>query len=304
MVELSIIIPTYGRVTKIRNAIQSALINSLCEVIVVDDNGKGSEHQLNTESILEDLIVSKKIKYIPLEKNSGAGIARNIGIKQANGEYVTFLDDDDFFIDGKLLEKLNFFKHQQEQPAVCCSHMQVEENGKGVLANDDKFVGHDAKTFLLSGSCYTSMIMIKKSVLEAIGGFYDTPYLQDHTLMLKAFIQNYSVCVFAENVFVHTIHNGASITTGTRPIAGVQLRCKLEKELSNKVTLSASEQNDLNYRWSTIDYHNYWLEHGRNFSLFKFLFTKIVWRSRTSEQLYESFKLLVKFGMKYQYYSK
>ena len=107
MVELSIIIPTYGRVSKIKNAIESALVNDAFEVIIIDDNGKGSEHQLSTERILNDYISSGKIRYYPLEKNSGAGIARNYGVDKANGKYITFLDDDDYFLEDILLQKSN-----------------------------------------------------------------------------------------------------------------------------------------------------------------------------------------------------
>jgi glycosyltransferase involved in cell wall biosynthesis len=303
MIELSIIIPTYGRATKIKHAIQSAFIHSQSEVIVVDDNGQGTAQQLKTESILAELINSKKITYLPLLKNVGGGVARNIGIRQAQGKYITFLDDDDVFIPGKLIEKLNYFK-QQVHFEICCSHMQVEENGTYVLTNEDLFVGQHAKHFLLSGSCYTSMIMIKKSALEAIGGFCDTPYLQDHTLLLKAFLKNQRVCVFPQRVFVHRINQGASITSGIRPIAGVQLRCKLEKALTAQVTLSAAERNALHYRWDCIKHHNNVLEHGRNLAVFRFLIEKVIWRTRTRQQCYESLKLLAKFFINYQYYSK
>tara|TARA_R110001583_G_scaffold195448_1_gene373747 strand:- start:8779 stop:9693 length:915 start_codon:yes stop_codon:yes gene_type:complete len=304
MIELSIIIPTYGRVNKIKNAIESALINDECEVIVVDDNGKGSPHQLNTEAALSDHIAEGKISYYPLETNSGAGVARNYGVNKARGKYITFLDDDDFFIEKNLLEKLAFFKEKSNDYDICCSHMTVEKNGKKVEVDDDKFVGHDAKSFLLNGSSYTSMIMITKKSLIAIDGFFDTPYLQDHTLMLKAYINQLKVCVFNKDVFVHTLHNDATITTGKRPISGVALRCELEKALAKSLALSKSEQSELNYRWNTIKYHADWLTEGRSFSLFTFLMRKVIAGSTTRVQCTESFKLLIKFIVKYQYYSK
>lgn len=304
MIELSIIIPTYGRVNKIKNAIESALINDEFEVVVVDDNGKGSKHQLNTELALADYISSGKIQYYPLENNSGAGVARNYGVEKARGEYITFLDDDDLFIEKNLLDKLAFFTQQPSDYDICCSHMTVQQNGTTITAKDDQFIGSDAKSFLLNGRCYTSMIMIKKKSLLSIGGFFDTPYLQDHTLMLKAYLNNLNVCVFDKDVFVHTLHDEITITTGKRPIAGVALRCQLEKELASTLSLSKSEQRVLDYRWNTIDYHNEWLNKGRSFSLYKFLMTKIVFQSFTREDILLSFRLLVKFFVKYQYYSK
>jgi len=304
MIELSIIIPTYGRISQIGKSIESALIRPEFEVIVVDDNGKGSEHQLKTESILSEYISSNKISYYPLEKNSGAGVARNHGVDKAKGKYITFLDDDDFFIEDKILDKLKFFQEQPETVDICCSHMTVEKNNEKIDADDDQFSGADAKSFLLDGSCYTSMIMIKKSSFTQIGGFFSTPYLQDHTLMLKAYLNDLNVCVFDQAVFVHTLHDGITITTGKRPIAGVALRCELEKKLSEKVLLSGAEKKRMNYRWDTIQYHADWLQSGRSLTLFTFLMQKLAFTFSSKKQAMESFKLVTKFFVNYQYYSK
>jgi glycosyltransferase involved in cell wall biosynthesis len=304
MIKLSIIIPTYGRVNKILLAIESALVDSSFEVIVVDDNGKGSEHQLNTQDVLSGLISNERFSYYPLENNSGAGTARNYGVDKARGKYITFLDDDDFFIDNALQEKLEFFKNQNNEFEICCSHMRIERDGVVVKVGDERFVGNDAKSFLLNGSCYTSMIMIKKESLVSINGFFDTPYLQDHTLMLKAFLNDYKVCLFDEDVFVHTLHDEITITTGKRPIAGVALRCDLEKQLAKKQVLTKSENSAMQYRWNTIIYHTDWINKGRTIGLFSFLINKLVLRATTRLQVTESFKLLVKFFVKYQYYCK
>lgn len=304
MIELSIIIPTYGRVDKIRNAIDSVIGTNNFEVIVVDDNGLGSKNQIRTEGILREYEKVENFKYFPLEVNSGAGVARNFGIKHSKGKYITFLDDDDFFIDRKLEEKFKFFLGKEKQFDICCSHMRVERDGKKLNVSDDQFLGSDAKQFLLDGTCYTSMIMIKKSEIVRIGGFFDTPYLQDHTLMLKAYLMGCRVCVFEEEVFVHTLHNDSTITTGKRPISGVALRTKLEKELANKLVLTSVESKRLNYRWNTIEYHSKWISNGRSFRLFIYLMNNTVSLSSSKSDIYESIKLIIKFSVNYQYYCR
>jgi len=304
MIELSIIIPTYGRVSQIVKSIESALIRPDFEVIVVDDNGKGSDHQINTEAALSEQIAAGKISYYALEKNGGAGVARNHGVAKAQGKYITFLDDDDFFIENNILEKLNFFQQQDETIDICCSHMTVEKNGSKIDAVDARFVGDTATSFLLDGSCYTSMIMIKKASFDKIGGFFSTPYLQDHTLMLKAYLNDLKVCVFDRDVFIHTLHDGVTITTGKRPIAGVALRCELEKQLADKLVLTKAEKRVMDYRWNTIQYHSDWLTSGRSLKLFLFLIRKLAFNFSNKAQAVESFKLVTKFFVNYQYYSK
>ena len=71
--------------------------------------------------------------------------------------------------------------------------MKVKEKNVYIETGDEKFIGENAKEFLLHGSSYTSMIMIKKSSIQKIGGFLITPYLQDHTLMLNAYINDLKV---------------------------------------------------------------------------------------------------------------
>ena len=64
----------------------------------------GSEDDMRK---LEEFIdKDKKIKYIKSEKNYGTGHSRNIGIKNATGEYIAFLDSDDLFLDTKIEKQL------------------------------------------------------------------------------------------------------------------------------------------------------------------------------------------------------
>ncbi|EFA3581475.1 glycosyltransferase family 2 protein, partial [Escherichia coli] len=76
-IKVSIVIPTFGRPENLLRAISSVMrqtYNNL-EIIVVDDNGKGSENQIKTEELLNDEKY-KDIIYIVLPNNKGGGIAR------------------------------------------------------------------------------------------------------------------------------------------------------------------------------------------------------------------------------------
>ena len=86
---ISVIIPTHNRAHLITRAIDSVLMQALPEdeLIIVDD---GSED--DTSSVISSY--GKKVKYIRTDKG-GAGVARNIGVREANCPLVTFLDSDD-----------------------------------------------------------------------------------------------------------------------------------------------------------------------------------------------------------------
>lgn len=99
----SIIIPSYNTGSYIRACINSVLTQTFkdYEIIVVDDCS--SDNGL-TRSVLNTFL---DIKVLQTEKNSGPGNARNIGISNASGQYILFLDSDDAFSSNDTLEKLN-----------------------------------------------------------------------------------------------------------------------------------------------------------------------------------------------------
>ena len=84
--KISIIIPAYNAEKFIEKCLNSISLD--CEIIVVNDGSKD-----NTDIIL------KKKKNITIFNNDNHGVSysRNFGIKNANGEYIMFLDSDDFW---------------------------------------------------------------------------------------------------------------------------------------------------------------------------------------------------------------
>lgn len=91
---ISVIIPVYNRENFIRRAIESVISQDhpAKEIIVIDD-GSSDKSALIAEQTLASANVSYRI--IRLTKNSGVSHARNVGIKESKGTYVSFLDSDD-----------------------------------------------------------------------------------------------------------------------------------------------------------------------------------------------------------------
>src|SRR5437762_8094329 len=95
--KVSVVIPTYNRVGKVPNAIESALAQTVCdlEVIVVDDGSSDG----TGESLQE--FFGDRIRYYA-QRNQGASVARNTGIAEARGQWIAFLDPDDVWEKDKL----------------------------------------------------------------------------------------------------------------------------------------------------------------------------------------------------------
>ena len=98
-IKFSIIIPVYNNEQTIERAIQSCLEQTFTsfELIIIDDGSiDNSKTKLNAYSNYEN------IKILQNNSNRGVSYTRNRGIKVAKGEYLCFLDADDFFTHNKL----------------------------------------------------------------------------------------------------------------------------------------------------------------------------------------------------------
>ena len=93
--KVSVIVPCYNAETDLRRCLDSLVGQTLkeLEIVVVND---GSVDQ--TESIILEYQEKfpRKIVYVSLKENAGLGNARNVGMKKASGEYLGFVDSDDY----------------------------------------------------------------------------------------------------------------------------------------------------------------------------------------------------------------
>ena len=91
IVNISVIIPTYNNKKTIYTAINSIPIQNNIEIIIIDDGSID-----NTKELIEKIKISRNVIYIK-QKNKGVSVARNVGIKNAHGDYIMFLDSDDYY---------------------------------------------------------------------------------------------------------------------------------------------------------------------------------------------------------------
>jgi len=121
MPKISVIIPTHSRSHLLPRAVASAqAAGSDVEVIVVDD-----------ASIDETAAVCRKldgIKYIRLDRNQGVAGARNLGLMHSQGEYVSFLDDDDLRLPGSLDLQAAQLDAHPDAGFVCGGMVMADQN--------------------------------------------------------------------------------------------------------------------------------------------------------------------------------
>ncbi len=123
---VSIIITAYNYDKFIERAIRSCLEQSLpvnsYEIIVINDASTDS-----TLKILENY--SELVRVFNLKNNVGLSAARNIGIKKARGQFIVFLDADDYVHNDLLLVQKLFLTENTKLDAVSVDYYKVDERG-------------------------------------------------------------------------------------------------------------------------------------------------------------------------------
>ncbi len=125
--KFSIIVPIYGVEKYIKKCVNSVLEQNYnnYELILVDD---GSPDKC---PIICDDYAEKDNRVIVIHKeNGGSSDARNIGIEKAIGDYIIFLDGDDYWLEIDLLKKLNERINQFDSEVICLNYKKVYKSGK------------------------------------------------------------------------------------------------------------------------------------------------------------------------------
>lgn len=149
MPKVSVIIPCYGVEEYLGRCMESVLMQTLfdIEIILVDDGSPDRVPEMCDEYAKRD----KRIKVIH-KKNGGLGYARNSGLEVATGEYVAFVDSDDY-VDLAIYETLYDEAEKHKADAVFCGFNLEGDKGHWTKSKEIKsarlFRGDDVTQFML-----------------------------------------------------------------------------------------------------------------------------------------------------------
>ena len=242
MNKVSIIMPSFKRDRQmVERAIKSLLNQTYenIEIILIDDNAgsKYAEFRSQIKALVKDLS-SDKIVYVENQENLGGAGARNEGIKLATGEYITFLDDDDLYLPEKVEKQLEFM--QKNGLDVCFGKLNIyNEEDKLIDVREHNIKSFDLESLrryhLTRQITGTPTFMIKRKVLEDIGGFEIVPMGQEYYLMQKMLQREYTFGYFNDCYIKAYRTNLEAISTGRNKISGERELYKYKKTFFSKL---------------------------------------------------------------------
>jgi glycosyltransferase involved in cell wall biosynthesis len=167
----SIIIPFFNQIRYLDQSLRSALTQTIGDVEVILVNDGSTEDPSPIVSCIND----PRIKVIN-QANAGVALARNTGIKAAQGEFLAFLDADDWLAPTMIETLVSMLQRSSDVALGYCDITHVDSAGKmtdmySVAASRAQLSGNILPALIVGGYFPPVSVLVKATVMEQVGGF-------------------------------------------------------------------------------------------------------------------------------------
>ncbi len=207
--KLSIIVPVYGVEKYIDKCLNSLVKQSLkeIEIIVVNDGTKDNSQK----------IIDKYVKKYPdkiksyIKENGGQGSARNYGLKKATGEYIGYVDSDDF-VEKDMYKKLYNKAKENNYDIVVCGNYNVSEDYQN--KNIDTFINNyntDLENIFFGKMAVWNKIYKRDILIKNKLEFKEKVWYEDLAFTLKAIMNSNTFAFIDEPLYDYLIREGSTM---------------------------------------------------------------------------------------------
>ncbi|OOM16452.1 putative glycosyltransferase EpsJ [Clostridium saccharobutylicum] len=214
--KVSVIVPVYKVRDRILNTLESLKAQTFkeFEVLFIDDGSPDDSSEFAHNYLKNTHVIYRIIK----KENGGVSSARNLGIEEARGEYIQFLDSDDY-IDKNMLKDLYEKAIKTKSEIVYSAYVFEESNGNRITDNSkDLFEGEssgkEAALGLIYGVSYTHIManLFKRSLLMNNNIRFDEKrkVAEDISFAIKAYV--HAEKIYSTNkIYAHYVKWGESV---------------------------------------------------------------------------------------------
>lgn len=207
---VSIIITAYNYEKYIERAVRSCLDQSLpkkdYEILVVNDCSTD-----NTKKILENY--ETEVRVFNLEKNVGLSAARNFAVKKAKGQFVTFLDADDYIQRDMLMLQKTFLSENNKLDAVSVDYYKVDDRGTHI-----EHVNAEKKPIACG-------IMFRKDLLLDIGLYDESFRAREEEELRIRFLRKHNIYNIILPLYRYRMHDN-NLTKNKKEMDKYKLKLK------------------------------------------------------------------------------
>lgn len=231
---ISVIVPVYNTGKYLKKCVDSILNQTIgfnnIELIIVNDGSSD-----DSDSVIKEIInKNNKIKYFSKE-NGGQGSARNLGLKHATGEYISFIDSDDW-IDIRMYEDLYNIAIKENIDIITCNYTKVYDKHSEEISF--RSIEDEHKNFIIMNTGPCNML-IKRSLLKKINfKFPEKIIYEDLAVIPSLAFYDINIKLIEKSYYNYYIRSGSSMN---------------KKEYNQKLNDIFIAINNLYDIWSKID---------------------------------------------------
>jgi len=221
MIKVSVILPVYGVAAYIEKCARSLMNQTLQEMefLFVDDRGPDNSIELLRQTIAGQPR-EKQFRILVPEHNLGAGMARNFAIPEAKGEYIAFVDSDDW-IEPDMFETLYNQAKQAGDVDLCYSqqYKDFEDHSaesmilRNPIVEPGEFTYEKKAFFLTHYVSYFTTFLFKRSFIEEHAVRYPEDRSADDSYFLACALMTAKSVTRVDKPFYHYLIRPGSVTT-------------------------------------------------------------------------------------------
>lgn len=223
-INVSIILPVYNVEKYLRECLESAINQTLGSIEIIAVNDGSTDNSLE---ILKEYQQKGNIKIIN-QKNKGLSEARNSGLKEAKGEYIYFLDSDDYIDINSMkycytkckenkLDIINFdaisFKDNKNSKV----NLDEDYDRSNLINSNNVYIGEDYYNYLIKNNAYRQPVWLnmysRKFLIENNLTFYPGLIHEDELFTKLAYLKCKRIMYIAKTFFFRRVRENSIMTT-------------------------------------------------------------------------------------------
>src|SRR3989338_1099457 len=224
--KVSIILPTYNGAKYLRKSIESCLAQTFkdFELIIVDDCSKDETPQIIQEYVQKD----PRVRYIRNQTNQRLPRSLNIGFAQANGEFLTWTSDDNYYLPEALERMANSLEQQKADFVYCDLYVFYNDDIKSARLERLSDSGE-----IQNSNCIRACFMYTRKVFEAIGDYDpDMELLEDYDYWVRIY-KKFPMLHLAEPLYYYRHHPNSLWTSRNSEIRMAELLFRLKHDFAD-----------------------------------------------------------------------
>lgn len=202
MKKVSVIIPVYNVENYLRKCLDSLVNQTLkdIEIIVVNDGTLD-----NSQEIIDEYVKKYPKKVVSIiQENGGQGAARNTGLLHAKGEYIGYVDSDDY-VEENMYEELYKKAKEEDSDIVICGNNVVKENYEFLSKEDVD------KEFLLGKMAVWNKIYKKNIIVDNKIQFRSKVWYEDLDFTMKVYFSSKKISYVDKPLYNYLLREGSTM---------------------------------------------------------------------------------------------